>query len=468
MPQADAPAASGVAGGSKNTYCAKVVQTPVARRQRKQAEGSRPYWRSPKGWCECEFEKAWAKGETNFQRIQELCLEGMKNGGRRAVTGGKLFEIYIARVLGRILHKKCMCLVNMPTRDSQSFSAVLRKDLQPACFADPASKLKVICSNPDFLILKRRADINKARGGVPERKDCIKCYLGKLEKSDIIAAVSVKTSLRPDRAIQLVYEAECVRRVCPDVPFCIVVAGDEALASAHRYADSACSLEDCDLPANQRRLLFASASSVNTINQAKQLVLNILHLRKEGLPGSTSVAARCRAADYFGPFAQREARARRAARQARKASKHGPLPDLQTLRGHAVVAARAEGHEVGEGVVAAAAGQRTPVGHVEVEFCGDRDHGARAPSQRRCTLSRAIRVKFAKDLLTVLAPFLTLRVSRPILLCAPAARLEEGRQSVNRTFLLFAFSFLANPGDGAAGRDLGCALPKVKLFCDCR
>lgn len=87
---------------------------------------------------------------------------------------------------------------------------------------EAASGITLITSNPDFVII----DGNKARSMLRKIEPCrnsksdilmleslYQCFIGTCELEDIVGYVSVKTSLRPDRRLQMAHEGSLLKAI---------------------------------------------------------------------------------------------------------------------------------------------------------------------------------------------------------------------------------------------------------------
>jgi len=74
-------------------------------------------------------------------------------------------------------------------------------------------KIKPSTSNPDFIILKNSSQPIYPKGLSLMEKYRYYGYFGKLQMNDIDTIISIKTSARPDRRYQQVYEANLIKAI---------------------------------------------------------------------------------------------------------------------------------------------------------------------------------------------------------------------------------------------------------------
>ncbi|BBD63449.1 type-2 restriction enzyme Cfr10I (plasmid) [Nostoc sp. HK-01] len=110
-------------------------------------------------------------------------------------------------------------LVKMPNESSLKFWQIYTHESR-AVYEKLVSKLKnqgffIRCSNPDFVLIKRRVVENfipnEEEDLLSNLKDLYKNVKNKCEPSDVISFISLKTSNRPDRRYQILYEANITK-----------------------------------------------------------------------------------------------------------------------------------------------------------------------------------------------------------------------------------------------------------------
>lgn len=114
---------------------------------------------------------------------------------------------------------KDIYLVKMPNESSIKFWEIYTREsrivYEKLIFELKNKEIFIRCSNPDFVLIKRRV-VEKF---IPDEEDDLLYNLkriyrnikNKCEPSDVIAFISLKTSNRPDRRYQILYEANITK-----------------------------------------------------------------------------------------------------------------------------------------------------------------------------------------------------------------------------------------------------------------